>query len=119
MEPAAFRLPSCISCKLFSFLSAISGQSVTPKNLNLSTCRSEEFERWGMRSHEQVQHPIQTDMIECISRLFLDNGLGMICDADARCFQHPEIVRPISYGDDLLPLQSKLASGLLQRYRLA
>ena len=64
-------------------------------------------------SREQIRHAVQANVVNGVSGLPADDGLGMVSDADTGLRHHSKIVGAVAEGDDLLSLQSELLADFL------
>ena len=78
--------------------------------------------RQGLRSdtglidfalREQIDHAVQTDVVDGVSSLPTDNGLGIVSDADSCLCHHFEVVGTVAESDNLLFLQFELLADFL------
>jgi hypothetical protein len=55
----------------------------------------------GVRVSEQVQHILETLLVDARAGLFLDFGLGVECDTETSSGKHHQIIGAIPNGHDL------------------
>src|SRR5262245_18296804 len=79
-----------------------------------------ELSRLGLATvlEVEVQQPIQTHVIEAVTRLLPNDRFRMVSDADARFAHELEVVRAIAHRDDLVPRCVDLVQHFEQRLAL-